>query len=563
MAPRSWAVATLAAFLLAAGPGASVAAAGLWTAPAQLGPGAGPGDIDVQANGTAVAAWTGSGNSVRASIRRAGNAFGSPVTLAADGGQAVAVAIDGSGGALVAFARNGDLGLAERTAAAPALTTVASGVTGVASGPDVAFTGAGDALVVWTGTDGAVHALARTLGGATTPLPDLAAGPGNFGAHVDVGGGHAVVAWTHSDTSGTQTTTTVRASDRPPGGSFGAAADVASTMSDTATSSGSLLQSNRVVVAGNGDADVLIGEVEFAGIPGEVVLRNAVATRSGGVWAPLQRFNGVDGPVGGGRVDADVAAGAGGDALFAEALGLRSNLPMTYSARMRTTGAATYGAASTLHSGAFGEVRAAPLRAGRFLVLIRSGSGLRSRAGSPATGFGDALVFSGTDGAALLGLAGATSGRAAALWATTGGNVNASIYDDSAGPGDAVAPVLSRLTVQPRRFKAHRRSRIRFRLSERARVRIRVDRLRPGFRRGDRCVVRRPRSGRLRRCTRFKPVGAFTVTRPAGRTAVRLRRFVRHHHLGPARYRVTAIPRDAAGNRGKAKRARFRILSRG
>jgi hypothetical protein len=59
-------------------------------------------------------------------------------------------------------------------------------------------------------------------------------------------------------------------------------------------------------------------------------------------------------------------------------------------------------------------VRVAPLTVGRYLVLMRSGAGLRSRAGSPATGFGDPLVFSGTDAARLLGLAGAPSSLAAA-----------------------------------------------------------------------------------------------------------------------------------------------------
>ena len=128
---------------------------------------------------------------------------------------------------------------------------------------------------------------------------------------------------------------------------------------------------------------------------------------------------------------ADVAAGSAGDALYVE--GFKPNVvpTMDFSARRRAAGAAHYGDASALHPGAPGEVRAAPLAAGRYLVLVRSGTGLRSRAGSPATGFADPLVFSGTDASRLLGLAGAPSGLAVAAWVTTGGRVHAAIYDDS------------------------------------------------------------------------------------------------------------------------------------
>jgi hypothetical protein len=58
-------------------------------------------------------------------------------------------------------------------------------------------------------------------------------------------------------------------------------------------------------------------------------------------------------------------------------------------------------------------VRAAPLTVGHYLVLMRSGAGLRSRARSRATGFGDHLVFGGMDATRLLRLAGATTGLAA------------------------------------------------------------------------------------------------------------------------------------------------------
>jgi hypothetical protein len=121
--------------------------------------------------------------------------------------------------------------------------------------------------------------------------------------------------------------------------------------------------------------------------------------------------------------------------------------------------------------------------------------------------------------------------------------------------------------VSPKRFKVRRRSRtaarIRWRLSERSRVTLRIDRARPGFRRGGRCVARRPRTGRIRRCTRYTRVGSFTRTRQAGRATVRFNGYMRSRALRPGRHRLTAIPRDTAGNRGRAKQTSFRVLRRG
>jgi hypothetical protein len=251
-------------------PGASSAAAQLWSAPATLGQdGASTvGDVDIEPDGTAIVAWAAEGGPVRAAVRHAGTTFGSTGTLAPDGGQSAAVALDGRGGALVAWSRNGSLGLAECTAEAPALTQVPAGAGELAAGPDVAFTGPGQPIVVWAGTDGAVHALSRSLGGATVPLPEIALGPGNSNAHVDAAGGHAVVAGSHVAQTGSQTTTHVRASALAAGGSFGAAEDLATASSDRGSTipnhwSGSELRSQRVVVSGSGAADGRFTELHF------------------------------------------------------------------------------------------------------------------------------------------------------------------------------------------------------------------------------------------------------------------------------------------------------------
>ena len=123
-----------------------------------------------------------------------------------------------------------------------------------------------------------------------------------------------------------------------------------------------------------------------------------------------------------------------GDALYVE--GFKPNAasadetsPRAFAPRVRPPTAAP----SALRSGAPG--RCGPRRwqpSAAYLVLMRSGASLRSRAGNPASGFGDPLVFSGTDARRLLGLAGAPNGLAAAAWLTTSGRVHAAIYDDRA-----------------------------------------------------------------------------------------------------------------------------------
>ena len=332
-----------------------------------------------------------------------------------------------------------------------------------------------------------------------------------------------------------------------------------------------------VAVSPGGAADVLVHALEFLGVAGEFGAAGLVAARPMGAWTPQQRLGSAIGLQLGGQYHADLAAGSAGDALYVD--GERSDFAptMRFSARRRAVDGTLYGERSTLHAGAQGEIRAAQSTPRRFLVLMRSGGGLRSRAGSPATGFEAPLVFSATNASRLLGLAGARSGLAVAAWVTTSGRLQAAIYDDSLGPAslppvaalDTVAPVLSRLSLWPRRFAVRRRSprsaaargtRIRWRLSEPARVTLRVDRVRLGFRRGERCVARRPRTGGVRRCKRFSRVGSFARTAQAGRTAVRFNGRVRRRALRLGRYRLTAIARDAMGNRSRARRAPIQVV---
>jgi hypothetical protein len=120
---------------------------------------------------------------------------------------------------------------------------------------------------------------------------------------------------------------------------------------------------------------------------------------------------------------------------------------------------------------------------------------------------------------------------------------------------DRSAPVLTRLRIVPRRFRrgdrlprlqatrAKRRgAQIRFTLSEPARVRFSLQRIRRGHHHG--------------------LPGTFAVAAPAG--AVRLRfqgPLTARRPPAPGRYRLIARPVDRAGNTGRARHTDFRLLA--
>ena len=110
------------------------------------------------------------------------------------------------------------------------------------------------------------------------------------------------------------------------------------------------------------------------------------------------------------------------------------------------------------------------------------------------------------------------------------------------GPGppatDPTAPVLTRLTVKPRRFSRH--AMFRYRLSEAATVRFGISRVRA--------------KGRIRRVGRIGDAGV------AGRNSRRFFRRVQGKRLRPGRYTARVVARDPAGNYSRPKKVRFRIV---
>jgi hypothetical protein len=144
---------------------------------------------------------------------------------------------------------------------------------------------------------------------------------------------------------------------------------------------------------------------------------------------------------------------------------------------------------------------------------------------------------------------------------------------------DVTRPRLRGLKVVPRRFFALRGAvahasrrygaRIRFRLSERARIRLSIQEARRGVRvrarGGNRCLPRTRRNLRRGhgRCVRFQQIRAL-VRRNArpGRNSVRLSGRFRGRRLRAGRHRVVAVATDRARRRSKPARAGFRVRPR-
>jgi len=139
------------------------------------------------------------------------------------------------------------------------------------------------------------------------------------------------------------------------------------------------------------------------------------------------------------------------------------------------------------------------------------------------------------------------------------------------GPGagaaqDAVVPSISRPALRPARFRAARRgpaivaapvgTRIRYRVSEPARVRFTVLKARLTVRR---CRIH-VQASRHRRCIRYRSRGRFTHVGATGVNSFRFRGRVNGRRLPPGRYRLVSRAIDASGNRSLPRRVRFDIV---
>ena len=225
---------------------AARAAGGGFGAPQDLsaaGQGAFNPQVAFDGQGNAIAVWhryDGTNTLVQAAACAAGGSFGSPQDLSAAGQNASfpEVAVDGQGNAIAVWRRFDGTNFIVQAAARAAGGSFGSPQDLSAAGqkagfPEVAVDGQGNAIAVWQRFDGTnfiVQAAARAAGGSFGAPQDLsAAGQTANDPQVAVDGqGNAIAVWSRSN----GTNFIVQAAARAAGGSFGSPQDLSAAGQD-------------------------------------------------------------------------------------------------------------------------------------------------------------------------------------------------------------------------------------------------------------------------------------------------------------------------------------------
>jgi len=108
--------------------------------------------------------------------------------------------------------------------------------------------------------------------------------------------------------------------------------------------------------------------------------------------------------------------------------------------------------------------------------------------------------------------------------------------------------------------RVRRGTTFRYRLSEAARVVFTIQRAAAGRRVGGKCRKPTRSNRRRRKCTRYVRVGRFAQQAVAGANRKRFSGRIGRKTLRRGRHRVVLVATDAAGNKSRAKRLRFRIV---
>ncbi|HST39209.1 MAG TPA: hypothetical protein VLK58_06860 [Conexibacter sp.] len=128
-------------------------------------------------------------------------------------------------------------------------------------------------------------------------------------------------------------------------------------------------------------------------------------------------------------------------------------------------------------------------------------------------------------------------------------------------PRDLTKPVVGGLAISGRARAGARSLGIRFTLSERATVTVRLLTAASGKRRGSACVKPTRRLRRAHACTRWVQLASVSGSRPAGPLTATLRRGG-GRTLPAGRYRVVVGARDGAGNVAVARTVSVRLTKR-
>jgi hypothetical protein len=240
-----------------------------WSAPVTVGRGYNP-VVAIAPDGRVVVVWRSTTEAgVSASVRPPGGQWGPPVTVTTDPYRDLVVGIDGSGNAIAAWMTGGN---AVDTASLPAgakkwtkITTLATQGQAV----DLAVNATGAAIITWATRSGAVAASGTVLGGFAAPVT-LGPPPGYPIGHTRVvlnGQGDAAaawVAWNNVDLVAT----------RSPDGSWAPAATLSTT------SYGRI----DVAIDGAGDARAIFGQL-YGSNPNFISVAYTAARPAGGTWS--------------------------------------------------------------------------------------------------------------------------------------------------------------------------------------------------------------------------------------------------------------------------------------
>lgn len=126
--------------------------------------------------------------------------------------------------------------------------------------------------------------------------------------------------------------------------------------------------------------------------------------------------------------------------------------------------------------------------------------------------------------------------------------------------GDRVKPRISGVATSGRTIRRGTAASVRFRLSERARVRVVVARRLDGRRAGRRCLTGAKTPRRGGRCVVWKTLRGTAVNGRAGANRITLLTRAQSRRAPLGTYRVTLVATDPAGNRSAPVRAAFRLV---
>ena len=263
-----------------------------WSAPVTVGQGYNP-VVAIAPDGRVVVVWRSTTEAgVSASVRPPGGQWGPPVTVTTDPYRDLVVGIDGSGNAIAAWMTGGNAVDTASLAAGAKKWTKITTLAAAGQAVDLAVNATGAAIITWATRSGAFAASGTVLGGFGAPVT-LGPPPGYPIGHTRVvlnGQGDAAaawVAWNNVDLVAT----------RSPDGSWAPAVTLSTTSGDGRID---------VAIDGAGDARAIFGQLSGSN-PNFISAAYTAARPAGGTWSTPALLSAPGDPTNSLHVVADAA----------------------------------------------------------------------------------------------------------------------------------------------------------------------------------------------------------------------------------------------------------------